>query len=115
MTYYLRQDKKKRGIYLQMYDRYWDKEKKQARSKSIQAFGYLEDLISDEMPDPVVYYQEYVRMKTGCTISFRKRSRKSLQKLYADRVRVLGFERNDGSQVPFRLPFVKYFLTKLIK
>ena len=63
MTYYLRQDKKKRGIYLQMYDRYWDKEKKQARSKSIQAFGYLEDLISDEMPDPVVYYQEYVRMK----------------------------------------------------
>lgn len=63
MTYYLRQDKKKRGIYLQMYDRYWDKEKKQARSKSIQTFGYLEDLISDEMPDPVVYYQEYVRMK----------------------------------------------------
>ena len=35
------------------------------------------------------------------TISFRKRSRKSLQKLYADRVRVLGFERNDGSQVLF--------------
>ena len=63
MSYYLRKDKKKRGIYLQMYDRYWDKEKKQARSKSIQAFGYLEDLISDEMPDPVAYYEEYVRRK----------------------------------------------------
>ena len=63
MSYYLRKDKKKRGIYLQMYDRYWDKEKKQARSKSIQAFGYLEDLISNEMPDPVAYYKEYVRQK----------------------------------------------------
>ena len=63
MSYYLRKDKKKRGIYLQMYDRYWDKEKKQARSKSIQAFGYMEDLISDEMPDPVAYYEEYVRRK----------------------------------------------------
>lgn len=63
MAYYLRKDKKKRGIYLQMYDRYWDKEKKQARSKSIQAFGYLKDLISDEMPDPIAYYEEYVRRK----------------------------------------------------
>ena len=63
MTYYLRKDKKKRGTYLQMYDRYWDKEKKQARSKSIQAFGYLEDLISDEMPDPLAYYEAYVHRK----------------------------------------------------
>ena len=63
MAYYLRKDKKKRGIYLQMYDRYWDKEKKQARSKSIQTFGYLKDLISDEMPDPIAYYEEYVRRK----------------------------------------------------
>ena len=63
MAYYLRLDHKKRGTYLQMYDRYWDKEKKQARSKSIQAFGYLEDLISDEIPDPVAYYKEFVKRK----------------------------------------------------
>ena len=63
MAYYLRKDKKKRGTYLQMYDRYWDKEKKQACSKSIQAFGYLEDLISDEMPDPLAYYEAYVHRK----------------------------------------------------
>ena len=63
MAYYLRKDKKKRGTYLQMYDRYWDKEKKQARSKNIQAFGYLEDLISDEMPDPLAYYEAYVHRK----------------------------------------------------
>lgn len=65
MAYYLRMDHKKRGTYLQMYDRYWDKEKKQARSKSIQAFGYLEDLISDEMPDPIAHYNEYIKKKNA--------------------------------------------------
>ena len=29
MAYYLRQDKKKKGLYLQMYESFWDKEKKQ--------------------------------------------------------------------------------------
>lgn len=28
MAYFLRQEKKKKGTYLQMYDSYWDKEKK---------------------------------------------------------------------------------------
>ena len=27
MAYFLRQEKKKKGTYLQMYDSYWDKEK----------------------------------------------------------------------------------------
>ena len=53
MAHYLRQDKKKKGHYLQMYESYWDKEKKQPRSGSIKKFGYVSDLISDEIPDPV--------------------------------------------------------------
>ncbi len=57
MAYFLRQDKKKKGIYLQMYDTYWDKEKKQPRSKSIESFGYVDDLISAEMPDPIAHYK----------------------------------------------------------
>ena len=63
MAYFLRQEKKKKGIYLQMYESYWDKEKKQPRSKSIESFGYVNALISDEMPDPVAYYKEYVKKK----------------------------------------------------
>lgn len=63
MAYYLRQDKKKKGTYLQMYESYWDKEKKQPRSKNIESFGYVSDLISDEIPDPVSYYQKYVEKK----------------------------------------------------
>lgn len=63
MAYFLRKDKKKNGIYLQMYDSYWDSEKKQPRSKSIEAFGYVDKLISDEMPDPIAYYEKYVSRK----------------------------------------------------
>ena len=47
MAYYLRKEKKKKGIYLQMYESHWDKERKQPRSKSVMAFGYVQDLISD--------------------------------------------------------------------
>lgn len=67
MAYYLRQDKKKKGTYLQMYESYWDKEKKQPRSRNIESFGYVSDLISDEIPDPVSYYQKYVEKRTGNT------------------------------------------------
>lgn len=46
-----------------MYQSYWDKEKKQPRSRNIESFGYVSDLISDEIPDPVSYYQKYVANK----------------------------------------------------
>ena len=46
-----------------MYDSYWDKELKQSRTKNVMAFGYAEDLISDEIPDPIAYFKEFVRRK----------------------------------------------------
>ena len=63
MAYYLRKENKKKGIYLQMYESHWDKEKKQPRSKSVMAFGYVQDLMSDEIPDPVAYYTDFVEKK----------------------------------------------------
>lgn len=63
MAYYLRKENKKKGIYLQMYESHWDKEKKQPRSKSIMTFGYVEDLISDDIPDPIAYYTDFVAKK----------------------------------------------------
>ena len=63
MAYYLRKENKKKGTYLQMYESHWDKEKKQPRSKSVMAFGYVHELISDEIPDPVAYYTDFVAKK----------------------------------------------------
>lgn len=60
MAYFLRQDKKKNGIYLQVYESYWNREIKQARTRSVKAFGYVHELISDEIPDPVAHFREVV-------------------------------------------------------
>ena len=63
MAYYLRQTEKKRGTYLQVYESNWDKNLKQARSRSVEAIGYVDDLRSDETPDPIAYYKRYVDKK----------------------------------------------------
>lgn len=63
MAYFLRKDKRKNGLYLQMYENYWDKNLKQARTRHICSFGYVEDLVSDDIPDPIAYYTEVVRQK----------------------------------------------------
>ncbi len=60
-AYIFRQDKRKKGIYLQMFENYWDKQLKQPRAKCVEFFGYVGELISDGIPDPVEYYKDYVK------------------------------------------------------
>lgn len=63
MAYFLRKENRKNGVYLQMYENYWDKKLKQARSKHICSFGFVHELVSDDIPDPVAYYTEVVNQK----------------------------------------------------
>ena len=65
MAYYLRQEKKSKGIYLGMYESYWDKDKKQPRSRHVESFGYVDRLISEDMPDPISFYKAYVQEKNN--------------------------------------------------
>ena len=59
-----------------MYESHWDKEKKQPRSKSVMAFGYVHELISDEIPDPVAYYTDFVAEKNKeCAAAFTEETR----------------------------------------
>lgn len=44
-----------------MYECYWDKSIKQARTKCVESFGYVDALKSESMPDPVSYYKAYVQ------------------------------------------------------
>ena len=59
MSYFLRIENKKKGPYLQLYERYCNKEKRQCRTKCVKTFGYLDDLKNEYMSDPVAYYKEY--------------------------------------------------------
>lgn len=60
MAYDLRKSEKKRGTYLQIYENFWVKELKQPRARCVKTIGYVADLISNEMPDPVSYYKKVV-------------------------------------------------------
>ena len=90
MTYFLRKEKKKKGIYLQMYDRFWDRDLKQARYNHIQSFGYVDDLRSDSIPDPIAYFQTYVEEQE------RKR-REALFEVNRPRISGRRIEKNAGS------------------
>lgn len=43
-----------------MYESRWNKELKQPRNHCVESFGYVEDLVSEEIPDPISYYRELV-------------------------------------------------------
>ena len=53
--------KEEKGTYLQMYESFWDKDRKQPRTRNVKSFGYVEDLISNEIPNPIKFYNNYVK------------------------------------------------------
>ena len=44
-----------------MCESFQDKDRKQPRTKNVKSFGYVEDLISDEIPDPIKFYSDNVK------------------------------------------------------
>lgn len=44
-----------------MYESFLDNDKKRPRTKSVRSFGYAEDLISGEIPNPIKFYSDYVK------------------------------------------------------
>ena len=50
---------RKKGTYLRIEKKYWDKEKKRAASKHIESLGYLHEL-QDLYPDPVAHFMQVV-------------------------------------------------------
>ena len=61
MAYFLKKSNTKKGVYLQIYESYRNKEKKETSHRAIKPIGYVHDLISDKMPDPISYYQNEVK------------------------------------------------------
>jgi len=60
MAYRLDVKKKKKGQYLTIENKYWDKEKKRSVTKHEKSLGYVEDLQKD-YPDPVAYFREEIK------------------------------------------------------
>jgi len=61
MAFRLDIKKKKRGQYLTIEKKYWDKERKRPVTEHYKSLGYVADL-QKERPDPIVYFKEEVRL-----------------------------------------------------
>ena len=57
MSYFVKQTKTKKGIYLQIYEGFYDKEKKNSTHRSFRALGYLNDFIEQGIADPVSHFK----------------------------------------------------------
>ena len=60
MAYFLKKSKLKKGIYLQIYESFYDPQRGYSAHKSYRALGYVDDLIKNGIEDPVAYYKQEV-------------------------------------------------------
>lgn len=60
MAYFLKKSNLKKGIYLQIYESFYDPERKGGAHRSYKALGYVNDLIASGIDDPISYYNDEV-------------------------------------------------------
>ena len=61
MAYFLKKTKNKKGIYLQIYESYYDPERKGGAHRSYKPIGYVHELQSNCMEDPIAVFGEEVQ------------------------------------------------------
>ena len=60
MAYFLKKSNLKKGTYLQIYESFYDPERKGTAHRSYRAVGYVNDLVSQGIDDPVSFFQQEV-------------------------------------------------------
>lgn len=61
MAYFLKKSRLKKGIYLQIYESFYNHEKKQTSHRSHKAIGYADELIASGIGDPIAHFSQVVR------------------------------------------------------
>lgn len=60
MAYFLKKTKNKKGLYLQIYESFYDPERGHAAHKSYKPIGYVHELQAKGIDDPISYYKDEV-------------------------------------------------------
>lgn len=60
MSYFLKKTKTNKGVYYQVYDGNYDKEKGYVTQKSVSVIGYHSDLLKKGINDPLTYAKKLV-------------------------------------------------------
>lgn len=60
MSYFLKKSTLKKGLYLQIYESYYDADKGHGAHKAYEVLGYEKDLVKKGIENPIEYYQDVV-------------------------------------------------------
>lgn len=61
MAYFLKKTNNKKGTYLQIYESYYDPERKGGTHRSYKPIGYVHELLQKGIDDPIAFYTEEVK------------------------------------------------------
>ena len=78
MVYFLKKTNNKKGTYLQIYESYYDPERKGGAHRSYKPIGYVHELQAGGIDDPIAFYGEKVR-ELNQEFKERKQAEKSRQ------------------------------------
>ena len=78
MAYFLKKTNNKKGTYLQIYESYYDPERKGGAHRSHKPLGYVHELQANGIDDPIAFYGEEVK-KLNHEYKERKCSEKTRQ------------------------------------
>lgn len=60
MAYFLKKSNLKKGTYLQIYESFYDPQRKGAAHRSYKALGYVHELVEKGIDDPISFYKDEV-------------------------------------------------------
>ncbi|MFQ7355399.1 MAG: hypothetical protein ACLROG_12040 [Coprococcus phoceensis] len=75
MAYFLKKTNNKKGTYLQIYESYYNPERKTGAHRSYKPIGYVHELQAKGIEDPISFIKRKFKIKSG--ISEKKAGRKS--------------------------------------
>ena len=61
MAYFLKKTNNKKGTYLQIYESYYDSERKAGAHRSYKPIGYVHQLQTEGIDDPIAFYKDEVQ------------------------------------------------------
>jgi len=78
MAYFLKKSNYKKGTYLQIYESFYDPERKGGAHRSYKALGYVHELQAKGIEDPIAFYQDEV-IKLNQDLNAAKNANKARQ------------------------------------
>ena len=75
MAYFLKKTKNKKGIYLQIYESFWDPKRGHTAHRSVRAVGYVHELQESGIADPIAHFRAEVDSMNAARRAERERER----------------------------------------